>query len=330
MKPRSLAPKALAPSLLLVLAACGGGTPPAAPAAPPAPETNAAPAAPVVTETPAAPAKPEPPKPVATWTGLATPESVLYDAENDRYLVSNINGSPVAADNNGFISELSPDGTVKNLKWIEGGAKTKLNAPKGLALAGGVLYVADLDRVRMFDAKTGAAKGEVVLPGATFAGDVAAGPDGKIYATDIAVKLGAKGDFEPTGTDAVWVIEKGKAKALAKSKELNRPNGVLVTSKGVVVNTFGAAEVFVLDEKGQKKDVTTLPKGGLDGLVAFGDDLLVTSWEAQAVFRGTLGGTFVPVVENVKAPADIGFDTKRSRVLVPRFQEDKVEAYELH
>ena len=30
--------------------------------------------------------------------GLATPESVLYDAANDRYLVSNINGTPFAAD----------------------------------------------------------------------------------------------------------------------------------------------------------------------------------------------------------------------------------------
>ncbi len=38
---------------------------------------------------------------VAFAEGLSTPESVLYDAENDVYLVSNINDTPLAKDNNG-------------------------------------------------------------------------------------------------------------------------------------------------------------------------------------------------------------------------------------
>src|SRR5262249_13376468 len=104
--------------------------------------------------------------------GLATPESVLYDDTTDTYLVSNINGQPVAADNNGFITQLSPDGAVKTLKWIEAGKNgVKLNAPKGLTFAGDLLYVADLDTVRMFDRKTGEPKGEVKVPGATFLND---------------------------------------------------------------------------------------------------------------------------------------------------------------
>lgn len=122
-----------------------------------------------------------PPKPAAAVTfaeGIATPESVLYDAETDTYLVSNINGAPLDKDNNGYIAELSPDGKTVNAKLIEGGKnKVTLNAPKGSALVGGVLYVADIDTVRMFDRKTGAPKGEIALKGATFANDVAGGPD---------------------------------------------------------------------------------------------------------------------------------------------------------
>src|SRR5262249_7581594 len=34
--------------------------------------------------------------------GFSTPESVLYDADGDVYLVSNINGKPAEADDNGF------------------------------------------------------------------------------------------------------------------------------------------------------------------------------------------------------------------------------------
>ena len=99
-----------------VLVACGGETPPPAP--PPPPPTVAAPVAsidPAAPSASAAPAPAEPPKPsapspAAKYTGLSTPESVLYDADDDRYLVSNINGKPTDKDNNGFISALSPDG----------------------------------------------------------------------------------------------------------------------------------------------------------------------------------------------------------------------------
>src|SRR5690349_6737440 len=116
--------------LVALTAACGGSepAPPAAPqpttaAMPPPAASSAAPeasAAPASSAAPAAEA-PKAPTPAARWTGLATPESVFYDEARDRYLVSNINGKPGDADNNGFISELSPDGTVKTLKLIEGG-----------------------------------------------------------------------------------------------------------------------------------------------------------------------------------------------------------------
>ncbi len=261
--------------------------------------------------------------------GLATPESVLYDAESDTYLVSNINGAPLDKDNNGYITELSPDGKVVTAKLIEGGKKVKLNAPKGSAILGGVLYVADIDTVRAFDRKTGAPKGEVVIKGATFLNDVAAGPDGKVYVTDSA--LNAK--FEGTGTDAVWVVTPGKkltAKVLVKDTALHGPNGVLVTKDAVHVVSFGANELHTYDLKGAKVgEPQKLPNGGLDGLVAVGDELLISSWGEKAVYRGRPGGDFVKVVSDVEAPADIGFDSKRNRVLVPRFQAHAVEAYEL-
>ena len=75
--------------------------------------------------------------------------------------------------------------------------------------------------------------------------------------------------------------------------------------------------------------MTKLPKGSLDGIVAVGDALLVSSWESGTIYRGKPGGTFEAVITDVKAPADIGWDSKRQRVLVPRFLDDVVEAYEI-
>ncbi|MDP2275761.1 MAG: hypothetical protein Q8N23_02890 [Archangium sp.] len=272
-------------------------------------------------------------KPTAAVTfkeGIATPESVLYDAETDTYLVSNINGAPLDKDNNGYIAELNPDGSVVKAKLIEGGQnKVTLNAPKGSVIKDGVLYVADIDTVRLFDRKTGAPKGEVALKGATFANDVAAGPDGKIYVSD----SGLNPKFESTGTDAIWVITPGKkptAKAFLKSKELHGPNGLLVTKDAVHVVTFSAPELQTYDLKGKKVgEFTKLPNGGLDGIVMVGDELLISSWAAKAIYRGKRGGEFKEAFTELEAPADFGFDTKRNRVLVPRFQGNTVEAWEL-
>lgn len=271
-------------------------------------------------------------EPVVTFkTDLATPESVLYDDTNDLYIVSNINGKPLDADNNGYIAKLSPDGKVVTAKWIEGGKnKVTLNAPKGLAIVGDTLYVADLDTVRMFDRKTGAPTGEVKVPGAVFLNDLAATTDGRVLVSDTGMKAGAKG-FEPAGTDAVYSIDKTKKlTTIAKSKDLGGPNGLYSAGEKTWVVTFGSGELYALDAKGKKSDVEKLPKGMLDGIVALpGGDLLISSWDAATVYRGKPGGDFKPVIENVKSPADIGYDTKRGRVLVPLFESNEVEAFEI-
>ena len=279
----------------------------------------------------AEPAKPVRPTPAVTFSeGMATPESVLYDAETDTYLVSNINGAPLDKDNNGSITEFAPDGKVVNAKLIEGGKnKVTLNAPKGSALLGGILYVADIDTVRLFDRKTGAPKGEVALKGATFANDVAAGPDGNIYVSD----SGLNPKFESTGTDSIWVIKPGKtptAKALIKSKDLHGPNGLLVTKDAIHVVVFGAAELQTYDLKGKKVgEFTKIPNGGLDGIAMIGEDLYVSSWGAKTIYKGKLGGEFTAAYTDVEAPADFGVDTKRNRILLPRFMANTVEAWDV-
>ncbi len=303
-----------------------------------APASSLEPAPVEVTKSPADVKPPDAPKvekasaatPVFRITeGINTPESVLYDEANDRYLVSNIDGKPDQADNNGYISEISPDGKVVKAKLIAGGAaKVKLDAPKGTGILDGVLYVADITAVRKFDLKTGAPKGDIVIPGATFLNDIAVAKDGRIFVSDSGMKSGAAG-FEPTGTDAVYVIDRGKAKPFAKSKELSGPNGLLAVDKGVLVVAFGSNELYRLDEKGVKQDVTKLPGGILDGIVQVADSLFISSWQTSTVYRGALGGAFAPAFVELKGPADLGFDSKRKRLLVPRFLENAVEVYDL-
>jgi sugar lactone lactonase YvrE len=273
----------------------------------PAPRATAAPAGPIVVK------------------GLATPESVLLDPAADVYLVSNINGSPLDKDGNGFISRVSPDGTISQLKWIDGTAQgVTLNGPKGLAIVGDTLYVTDIDAVRMFDRTTGAPKGAVEIPGATFLNDLAPAPDGGVYLTDSGLKAAASG-FEPSGSAAIYEVKAdGSVRTLLKDPKLPGPNGIAVDGDRVLVAAFGSNELFTIED-GAEKVLAHLPKGSLDGLVKLPDGRwAVSSWEGQAVYAGPLEGPFETILSGVPGPADIGLDPKRSRLLVPSFLDSEV------
>jgi hypothetical protein len=253
--------------------------------------------------------------------GFATPESVLYDADADVYLVSNINGKPADVDDNGFISRVAPDGKVIELKWIDGAKPdVKLDAPKGSAISGGVLWVADITVVRKFDAKTGKQLGDVKIDGATFLNDVAPHRDGGIYVTD----TGVDASFKPSGTDAVYLVDKdGKVDTVAKAAGLEGPNGVIAVDGTVHVVTFRSNKLLTIADEGTVTP-STLPKGQLDGIVAVGKtDLVISSWEAKTVYRG-YGDRWTDLTLDLEAPADIGWDSKRKRLLIPQFNANAV------
>jgi len=252
--------------------------------------------------------------------GLQTPGSVLYDAAEDVYLVSNINGNPAAADGNGFISRIGPEGNVIALKWIDGTTPgVTLHAPKGSAIVGDTLYVTDITAVRMFDRRTGQPRGAVAIPGATFLNDAAPAPDGSVYVTDTG--------FGGSGSDAVYRLERGAATPVARGTHLRNPNGVAVLPDGTILLVGGGndGELFALSRDGQRANVRRLPAGGLDGIVVLPDGaLLVSSWGASAVFRVASDGRAEAVVSNVRSPADIGYDGRRNRVLIPLFQDNRI------
>jgi sugar lactone lactonase YvrE len=261
-----------------------------------------------------------------------TPECVLYDADADVYLVSNINGSPLGKDNNGFISRVSPDGSVIDGHWIAGGVNgVGLDAPKGMTFKGDTLLVADVGEVRLFSRTTGAPLATWPIPGAAFLNDMATGPDGTVYVTDTGFMTAVEG-FAETGTDALYRFGRdGTAAPVVMDPSLGHPNGITVDAGGVVVVTFGFRDVYRIDPAtGTRTDLPKPPKGQLDGVVRLADgSLLMSSWEGQAVYRLDNAGVYTTVLDSVMSPADIGYDTKRGLVLIPVFMQNKIEVREV-
>lgn len=260
-----------------------------------------------------------------TDVGFATPESVRWDENADEYIVANINGAPVDFDNNGFISRLDPDGSVIALKWIEGGVNgVTLNGPKGTALLGNRLWVADIDTVRAFNRYTGAPIGSVQIPGAQFLNDLAV-RNGKVLVSD----SGLDATISPAGGDAIYQVDQNfNVTTISKTTDLHLPNGIEVTCDKTWVVTFGSNELYSIAADGSRQDIQNLPAGTLDGIVALNNNhLLISSWETGTIYRGKPGDTFKAVITDVPQPADIGYDFDRHRVLVPLFGGNEVRAY---
>ncbi len=286
-----------------------------------------------------APAPPPSPlaAPGATRTlaiaGFSTPESVLDDSTQDIYFVSNINGSPTAKDNNGFISRVRPDGAIENLKFIEGGHGATLNAPKGLALAGDTLWVADIDAVRAFNARTGAPIDSFKLDsaGAVFLNDLTIA-SGAIYITDTGIKFDDVGNVLHPGPDRVFRIGPDrKITVAARGDSLGWPNGITVdpVGKRFLIVSFGPSKSVLAWKPGDKAPkVIAKGAGGFDGVEVAGTRILVSSWTDSTV-SAYESGQEVKLITGVPSPADFGYDAKRNRVLIPIFTGNRVEIWQL-
>jgi sugar lactone lactonase YvrE len=284
---------------------------------------------------PAPPAAPGATK-VLTVAGFSTPESVLHDSTQDIYFVSNINGSPTAKDNNGFISRVRPDGAIENLKFIEGGrGGVTLNAPKGLAVLGDTLWVADIDAVRAFNARTGAPMDSVTLDsaGAVFLNDVAIATTGAIYITDTGIRFDDVGNVLHPGPDRVFRVGPDrKVTVAARGDSLGGPNGITVDPVGrrFIIVSFGASKSVLAWTPGDRAPrVIAKGPGQFDGVEVAGGRILVSSW-ADSTVSAYETGQEVKVITGVPSPADIGYDAKRNRLLIPIFTGNRVEIWQLH
>jgi hypothetical protein len=262
------------------------------------------------------------PPALTTITQLRGPESALYDPAQDVYFISNINGAMLGVDGNGFISRVAAATMKIDRNWIASG----LDAPKGMAILGDALYVADITAVRKFDRRTGARLGEISVPGASFLNDITT--DGQsLYVSDTGIHTGPGIAFYDTGTDAIWKITNDRLEKFADGVALEHPNGLDWRDGKLRVVTFRGNALYEL-AGGRRKDVARFPGGQLDGVVHLADGTaIVSSWKGNEIYRTRGREDAEAILAGMDAPADLGYDTKRHRLLIPQPTANQVTVH---
>ena len=249
-------------------------------------------------------------------SGVSMPESILSIPDHDWLYVSNVNKQET-----GYISRISKDGVIDDLKWIEG-----IATPTGMGFLNGKIYVADQSQVHVIELES-AKIIKTLSSAAKTLNDISISKDGRVFVSDIS-------------TGSIYTVQDDSVVLWTKSAEFPFPNGVLVQNNDLIVGDMGTAlsRSLTADQYGSLYKVNLSDKsvqlikstnkiGSIDGIVAFNDGLIITTvvgklfyvTEDKQVLLGSAEGGI----------ADLGIDAEKQMIYVPFLFANKVVAYHL-
>ncbi|NLY25548.1 MAG: ATP/GTP-binding protein [Bacteroidales bacterium] len=239
---------------------------------------------------------------------LATPESVLYDAESEILFVSNI--GDFQKEGSGSVSKVGLDGEITHNQWITG-----LTATKGMGRYNNLLYAAEQTTIAVIDTKKGVIIQRIAVEGAQFLNDVTINQNGTLFVSD-------------SRTGKVHKIDKGNVSVYIE--DLNGVNGLLSDGNDLYILADGK-----LMKADNEKNLTTLAEGiegGADGIVKINEnEFIVTGWEGVIYHISNSGVKRVlsDTRDEQINSADLGYNPADKIIYIPTFSKNSVVAYRL-
>ncbi len=251
-------------------------------------------------------------------TGLKMPESVLQAKDGSIY-ISEIN--EFGKDGDGQISKVDDKGNVT--VFAKG-----MDDPKGLAMIGEKLYVADKNRVLEVN-KDGTWQvygAQMAFPGTpVFLNDLVADKLGNLYVSD-------SGDLKSGGQ--IYKIAKGGAPVTvvvdSKNPDILAPNGLLFEGRNNLLSVdFESGILYRVNISTGATKKLAEGFGGGDGMVKTkAGKIMISDWKNGKIYR-VAAGKAKTIKEGYKAAADIALTNDEKYLMVPDMKAGELDFIEL-
>lgn len=250
-------------------------------------------------------------------TGLKMPESVIQ-AKDGKIYVSEI--GEFGKDGDGQISVIDKKGNISVM------AKG-MDDPKGLAIIGDNLYVADKNRILEIkkDGTWQVYGAQMAFPGTpVFLNDLVADKLGNLYVSD-------SGDLKSGGQ--IYKIDKTGTVTLvvdSKNSDILAPNGLLAEGRNQLLEVdFESGILYRVNiTTGATTKVATGFNGG-DGMVKTKTGkIIISDWKTGVIYELVAGKARV-IKDGYKAAADIALMNDGTTLMVPDMKAGELDFIEI-
>lgn len=249
------------------------------------------------------------------------PESVLYDPSAKILYVTSYDRLSSKNKNTGFISRVTVDGKIKDLKWVDG-----LDGPLGMDIYKDTLYVAEsTGNLVEINRVSGKVVKRHAVPGARFLNDVVVDKLGNVYIVDTSPGAG-EGSKIYRFINGTFEIFRGDGIFSANGLFLYK-NSLLVGNSG-----DGFLKAVHLGNRGIA-DIVCLGAGVIDGIREDNDgNILVSHWEGQVYMIYPTGEVIevLDIMDQGLNASDFEFIKEKNLLIIPTFLGNKVVAYKLN
>ena len=245
-----------------------------------------------------------------------TSESVLYDPKREVLYVSSFDqynvGNPRVKQ---FISKVSLDGEILNLKWIDG-----LSNPLGMTIHNDRLFVAERKNVAEINLDEGKVIKNYPVDASLFLNDIAIDEKGHIYITD-------------SRKDCIWKYSDGQFDIWLSGSDISDPNVIYYYDNTLFVGNSGDRSLKSIDPASKEVTVVaTFEPGFIDGFrVANNGDYLVSLWRGL-LFRVTPSGKVKKILDTSTPgmfSADFEYIKEKHLLVIPTFYGNRIVGYSL-
>ena len=246
-----------------------------------------------------------------TDTILKVPESVLYNIADKFIYVSNINGKPDSADGNGFITRMTLDGKIEQLEWIKG-----LDAPKGMGVYQGKLYVTDIHKLIIIDMVTATIEKSIVVDSSDFLNDVTIDAKGNVYFTD-------------SGAKKIHLYKNGVVSLWSSDPLLLKPNGLLALENSLRIIDMESGLFYDADYSTKKLTGVAKDIPGGDGVMQISkNEYIISCWPGEVYYvNDSTTQKILDTKESKLNAADSWYVDAENLLIVPTFFGNSVVAY---